>query len=177
MKKLLVILVAALALAGCGEKPRSEATPVPAPDPEATADLPASPVDPVAVLSGKPLPHALAQGVSFSFPYHFLARKIVEVAPGRYQDRLTIEFLDNDVETVTEQLIGDMAKSGFRVSKNDLAEDGRRLLVFSKKGFGGVRINVAPIGARKLRHAEADGTVYMVWPSDGLDAAGPPAGG
>lgn len=160
-------LVATLALSACDRTPEP-AAPVPtAADPAPAAARADAPADAATPSAGRPLPGPLAEGVVFTFPYHFRTRRVDGTAADGFREEFSVEFLDGDVRRTGTKLIGDMRRAGFAVNQDTTSDDGRRLLVFGKKGFGRVRARLVPVDGRKMSHPDARGTVTMVWPHAG----------
>lgn len=163
-------------LAACGR----ESAPAPGATPDAPAAVPApaqAAERPAPAPKGRKLPEALPESVQLAFPYHFRSQRIVDTPSGRQERRLTVEFLDGDVDGTVASLGDSLRQAGFRLVREQAFDDGRRRLVFGKKGFGRVTAVVAPQAGRKLRNRAARGTVYMVWPVAAAPAAAPATGG
>ena len=176
MKKLMIAALVTLALGACGQQDQPAAPPVV--DQSAgtePADAGAEARDTTAAVTPRALPAPLAEGVVFSFPYHFRTSRIDATASG-FSEEFSVEYLEADTSRVATRLITDMSKAGFEVQQ-DQTNNNRRLIVFGKKDFGRVRARFAPADGRNLFHPKAGGTLTMVWPSAGPATAAAEAEG
>jgi len=158
-------LLLSLGLAACqGNQAPAAATPA---DAEAASPAPAQ----AAVPGGDPLPDALPQGVAIDFPYHFIKREEVAASNGNEARlRYTVEYLEGDVASVTASLAESVMEAGFQSGRWQARNDGRTHLVANKAGYGQMQANIAPIGKRKPRNAQAKGIVTLGWPAQDAPA-------
>jgi hypothetical protein len=161
MKKLLILAPLALALAACGQT-----EPAPAPvAPVATAPEPATPATPAPSKrkGGKVLPKALPEGVELAFPYHYRNERTLTTKNGDTRQRVTVEYLDDDASVVVPSLVESMKVSGFRKMKQTPRNGGGERLVFKKKSYGTIVVDVIPDSGQKLAHKRAKGQLWLSW--------------
>jgi len=162
VKKLFVPALLTLAIAACGGEPASDTATAPAAKAKSAQ----------AATDHRPLPEALPESVQLAFPYHFRSQRLVDADDGRQRLRLTVEFLDGDVDSTAASLGSSMADAGFEIVDQQALDEGRHRVVYRKKGFGRVNTVIAPKGAQEMRNPAARGTVSMVWPVAEAPASG-----
>jgi hypothetical protein len=117
----------------------------------------------VSAPAGASLPEALPQGFALDFPYHYTGQEIVRAGKAKRQ-RITVEFLDGDVNSILGSLAQSALTAGFSKGLWGVQNDGSIQFVADKPGYGQLRAQIRPAGSESLRNPAAKGTLVMGWP-------------
>lgn len=157
--KSLAMLLAALALTGCGKEPVSTA-PTPAANHGSINATTAECAE--SAVNYDPMP----EGMTVNIPYHLRGDRIYADAKGNYRRRVTLEYLDGDAGSVFDAAFMSLTSAGY-VAKKKWEKDGRFGSGFNKKGVGALLLSVNPKAVPKPAHPDAKGMLVLDYPYPG----------
>lgn len=162
MKKFVVSLLAASALAACSKTETPE-TPTPAASPAEAAATPERPRPVPAPEDEQGIDILEVAGVKFDFPHQVHYDILDTSRRGTRRHRVLVEIRGGDFNEVVRQFDQNLVDLGYRKS-SDSNKAGKIEQVFKQAGKPTYYLLMQPAGVGpKLRSKEATGSIHVMW--------------
>ncbi|HLU07584.1 MAG TPA: hypothetical protein VKZ91_13585 [Woeseiaceae bacterium] len=164
MKYVLAAALAALAVAGCSDRPNTVATPETQALPEACAD--------------KPFYSPFPEGLALDMPFHFRSDRIFTKRSGETRRAVTVEYLTGSQIEAQQAVIAAMAAVGYAPKAGKGArKNGVLRQAYTSEGRKSFWVVISPSAGKRPSNPEAKGTIAISWQlSPAPKREAPPAG-